>query len=99
MLHIKARCFWQAGGNMPEAILNIQPRQMGAMGTKPFLEARSSQAAQNELRHDREFLEVETIYRALLPELIFYTHTFHRAHSIAERVQSRWSISIAAARG
>jgi biotin synthase len=64
------------------------------MGTEAELEARPGLAAQTELRHDWKRAEVEAIYRAPLPELVFRAQTIHRAHHAPDRVQTCQLISI-----
>ena len=56
------------------------------MGTRPLLEARRGLAAQSELRHDRENVEVEAIYRAPLRKLVFRARSVHGRHAAQTEV-------------
>jgi len=64
------------------------------MGTKPVLEAAPKSAAACELRHNWSRAEVEAIYRAALPELVFRAQSIHRQFHAPDRVQTCQLISI-----
>src|SRR5713101_5568223 len=64
------------------------------MGTRPVLEAAQKPAARGKLRHDWERAEVEAIYRAALPELMYRAQTLHREYHAPDRVQTCQLISI-----
>jgi biotin synthase len=64
------------------------------MGTKPVLEAAPDAAATGELRHNWSWVEVEAIYRAALPELVFRAQSIHRKFHAPDRVQTCQLISI-----
>jgi biotin synthase len=64
------------------------------MGTKPMLEAAPSAGATRDVRHDWKRAEVEAIYRAALPELMFRAQTIHRQFHSPDRVQTCQLISI-----
>ncbi len=64
------------------------------MGIKPELEAAPKAAAASELRHNWSRAEVEAIYRAALPELVFRAQSIHRQFHAPDRVQTCQLISI-----
>src|SRR5713101_3152320 len=63
------------------------------MGIKPVLEAAPKAAAASELRHNWSRAEVEAIYRAALPELVYRAQSIHRQFHAPDRVQTCQSIS------
>jgi biotin synthase len=64
------------------------------MGTRPVLEVADRDAAKCAVRHDWKRAEVEAIYRAALPELLFRAQTTHRQFHAPDRVQTCQLISI-----
>src|SRR5713101_5891856 len=64
------------------------------MGIKPELEVAAKAAAASELRHNWSRAEVEAIYRAALPELVFRAQSIHRQFHAPDRVQTCQLISI-----
>jgi biotin synthase len=64
------------------------------MSSQATSEARHRDAAFLELRHDWKRDEVEGIYRAVLPELIFRAQTVHRQWHAPDRVQTCQLLSI-----
>src|SRR6266446_414199 len=64
------------------------------MGIKLELEAAPKAAAASELRHNWSRPEVEAIYRAALPELVFRAQSIHRQFHAPDRVQTCQLISI-----
>ncbi len=64
------------------------------MGIKLELEAAPKAAAASELRHNWSRAEVEAIYRAALPELVFRAQSIHRQFHAPDRVQTCQLISI-----
>jgi biotin synthase len=64
------------------------------MSTRPVLEVADRDAAKSDVRHDWKRAEVETIYRAALPELLFHAQTIHRQFHAPDRVQTCQLISI-----
>lgn len=64
------------------------------MSSQATSEARHRDAASLELRHDWKRDEVEGIYRAALPELIFRAQTVHRKWHAPDRVQTCQLLSI-----
>jgi biotin synthase len=64
------------------------------MSSEATSEARHRDAALLELRHDWRRDEVEGIYRAALPELIFRAQTVHRQWHAPDRVQTCQLLSI-----
>jgi biotin synthase len=63
------------------------------MGSKPVFEEAPA-AASKDLRHDWKRAEVEALYRAALPELVFRAQTIHRQFHAPDRVQTCQLISI-----
>jgi biotin synthase len=59
-----------------------------------MLEAAPSAGATRDVRHDWKRAEVEAIYRAALPELMFRAQTIHRQFHSPDRVQTCQLISI-----
>src|SRR2546427_2374265 len=64
------------------------------MGIEPELGAAPKAAAASELRHNWSRAEVEAIYRAALPELVFQAQSIHRQFHAPDRVQTCQLISI-----
>jgi len=64
------------------------------MSSQATSEARHRDAAFLELRHDWKRDEVDGIYRAVLPELIFRAQTVHRQWHAPDRVQTCQLLSI-----
>jgi len=66
----------------------------GIMSTQATSEARLRDGVSLEVRHDWKRQEVEGIYRAALPELIFRAQTVHRQWHEPDRVQTCQLLSI-----
>jgi len=66
----------------------------GIMSTQATSEARLRDGVSLEVRHDWKRQEVEGIYRAALPELIFRAQTVHRQWHAPDRVQTCQLLSI-----
>jgi biotin synthase len=64
------------------------------MSTDSISAAASRSAVRSEVRHDWNRAEVEAIYRAPLPELVFRAQTIHRQFHPPDRVQTCQLISI-----